>query len=629
MLIGRDGPQASHGARVLVGDYLAVREGENLLLTADTASDMAAVDAILSAADEAGAKATVAIMPQLPFQGALADPYIPEPVGAAAQSCDVWIDLAFPYLAGSHVHDQAIKAGRVRFVMITGLDGAGLACIYAGADQDLVYAVQSGFDDVALAGVGRQARITYPRRHRPQLHDRRARLQEAAAPRQAGHVHAAGLGRLLPRARKRARQGGAQVRVPRVLRPPARADHHHGGRPDHQGERRRRRALCDGTRAPARGPGRVRLRHPLHPRIPSRRPARHLPGYIYSSPDIFAEEKERIFMADWLCMGRVEAFATPGDYKTFDVMGDPIVITRGTDGALNAFSNICAHRGVEVAQGEGNMERFSCPYHGWTYDLAGKLIGASYMKDHKSFDPKACRMPPLQLDTWAGWVFVNFDMEAPPLETHLAEFAADFDFLRMGELRLGATLEAELECNWKLVVENIVDVYHMRVVHVETNGRFVTDKAFEFNLRQNGGYVWEYDAGPTTPSGEPIFGRIPWLADREPRFSISGFVRPNLTLFGRIDDVHPTVTWPVAPDRTRAVAYFLFPEESFADPAFETKVRGYTDQLSRTLDEDRDMVRSLQRAMATKRFTPGHMARLEVGVHHVINHYLDRMFTDG
>ena len=281
-----------------------------------------------------------------------------------------------------------------------------------------------------------------------------------------------------------------------------------------------------------------------------------------------------------------------------------------------------------MLQGEGNGKRFSCPYHGWTYDLEGKLIGAPHMKEHQRFDPKLCRLPPLQLDTWAGWVFVNFDMDAPPLRTHLADFAADFDFLRMGDLHLAPGHRSggwEVNCNWKLFVENIVDEYHVSVAHKDTIGRFMTDSS-EFTLHDNGGYLWEYDAGPSTPTGEALFDPLPWLADRPKRFSISGFVRPNLTLFGRIDSLSPIVTWPVAPDRTRVVGYSLFPEETLADPEFKTKRKGSWEISKRTASEDAFLIGSLQRAMAAKRFTPGYMARQEVGVHHVINYYIDRMF---
>ena len=160
LLISTDGLQASHGANALIKDFLGVREGESLLLTADTATDAVAIEAILIAAAGVGAKATVAIMPQLPLQGALADPYIPELVAVAARNCDVWLDIAFPYFAGSHVHDEAMKSERVRFVMITGLDGAGLTRIYGNADLDLLYEVQKSFDEIAAAALGKGCRIT-------------------------------------------------------------------------------------------------------------------------------------------------------------------------------------------------------------------------------------------------------------------------------------------------------------------------------------------------------------------------------------------------------------------------------------------------------------------------------------
>ena len=109
--------------------------------------------------------------------------------------------------------------------------------------------------------------------------------------------------------------------------------------------------------------------------------ALHVPGFIYNSEEVFALERERLFMKEWVCALRVEQVADPGDYVAMRLMGEPFIICRDKDGNLNAFANVCAHRGVEVASGEGNLEEFSCPYHGWLYDLQGKLIGAPYMKE--------------------------------------------------------------------------------------------------------------------------------------------------------------------------------------------------------------------------------------------------------
>ena len=140
--------------------------------------------------------------------------------------------------------------------------------------------------------------------------------------------------------------------------------------------------------------------------------ARHVPGYIYDSPEVFELEKEKIFMKDWLCVARVEEVEKPGDFMTFRIMGEPVVVTRDHDGHLNAFFNICAHRGVEVASGEGNTKEFMCPYHGWSYDLNGKLTGAAFMQEAETFEPTTCRLPALRLGVWAGWIILAYLVNA-------------------------------------------------------------------------------------------------------------------------------------------------------------------------------------------------------------------------
>lgn len=148
--------------------------------------------------------------------------------------------------------------------------------------------------------------------------------------------------------------------------------------------------------------------------------AHHAPSLVYTSPAVFELEKKRLFMKDWLCVARVEEVENPGDYLTHDIMGEPIIVARNSDGVLHAYYNMCAHRGAELVQGRGNVKRLKCPYHAWTYDLAGQLVGAPFMKETKGFDIADCRLRPLRLDTWAGWIFVSFDPNVAPLINFLA-----------------------------------------------------------------------------------------------------------------------------------------------------------------------------------------------------------------
>jgi Rieske 2Fe-2S family protein len=353
--------------------------------------------------------------------------------------------------------------------------------------------------------------------------------------------------------------------------------------------------------------------------------ASHPPGVLYTSPEIFEIEKQQIFMKDWLCVGRAEEVENPGDYMTTRILGEPVVIVRDKTGTINAFSNICLHRGVEIASGEGNKKVFSCPFHGWSYGLDGRLIGAPHMRETEGFDPANCRLPELRLGLWHGWIFISFDPNAVALEQHMASLEADFSFLQLDNYRLAIKTVNEVDCNWKLVVENLIDFYHLNVVHTTTNGRKFTKEAFEFSPRAGGGYMARFNSGPSTPSGEPIFGRAPWLDDLPQNFSTTGLLPPNFSFFARIDTIHPQICWPLSPTRTRAIVYTLLPRVYFDQPQFQERVKPYQDYQNTVLAEDRAMLESVQNGIASRAYRPGRMAHIERGVHHVINGYIDRM----
>lgn len=154
--------EAARGADVLVRDHFRVKPGECLVLTIDTMSDMAAAGAIMSAASAAGAKPVLAMVPRLPFQGKLADPYVPDALAEAVVNCDVWFDMTFPYLAGSAVHDRAMQAKRCRYLLLADLTAPGLHRLYGTAPLDQVFEVQQAFDAYVAAREGAECRITNP-----------------------------------------------------------------------------------------------------------------------------------------------------------------------------------------------------------------------------------------------------------------------------------------------------------------------------------------------------------------------------------------------------------------------------------------------------------------------------------
>ena len=354
--------------------------------------------------------------------------------------------------------------------------------------------------------------------------------------------------------------------------------------------------------------------------------ARHLPGEIYTSPEVLALEKERMFMKDWLCMARLEEIENPGDYITFRVLDEPVLIARAEDGEINAFANVCRHRGVEVATGQGNVKEFSCPYHGWLYDLKGHLQGVPFMKNVKDYDFQNCRLKTLRTAVWAGFIFISFNPDVEDFEDYVKDFDNAFGMLKMEECRLADKLVADLDCNWKLVVENFMDIYHVQTIHTDTFGGAIQLEDFNFETKKRGFFSAFYDAAPMVIGQETLFGKMPWMDKYPESFACTGIMAPNLQMFARCDDAQPFVIWPLAPDKTRVIVYTLMPEKNFEDPEFDKKLKDYVDFMVQVVGEDEEMVRSLQNGVGSRSFEPGPMSYLETSIHHLIKYNLERTF---
>ncbi len=354
--------------------------------------------------------------------------------------------------------------------------------------------------------------------------------------------------------------------------------------------------------------------------------ANHLPGYVYTSAEIYRREKEEIFLKDWLCIAREEELEAPGDYMTFRIFDEPILVARNRTGELGAYANVCRHRGVEVASGAGNTNEFSCPYHGWLYDLDGRLVGAPYMGQASGFDPSSCRLDGLRLDSWAGWVFINFDAGAAPLSDFVAEFERDFGWLGQAECRLAEKHEMTFECNWKLIVENLLDFYHVATLHQDTIGYGFDVTRMDLNNKADGRFSCFYQRESPMKDGKPLLDPLPALAGKSENLNSVGFLPPNFNIIFRPDYVRPFLIWPLAPDRCRLVAYPLFAREAFDKPGFAEAARTYRELHETTLVEDLEMVKSLQNACDSRNFVPGRMSKVEAAVHNTLNWYLDRMF---
>src|SRR5271163_3805225 len=140
-----------------------------------------------------------------------------------------------------------------------------------------------------------------------------------------------------------------------------------------------------------------------------------LPSYLYTEPDAFAAEKERIFARSWQVMGHRDQVANPGDYFTTELVGEPLLIVRDSGGTLRGFYNVCRHRAGPPAEGCGSRKLFRCAYHGWTYGLDGALLSATEIQGVEGFRSEDFGLMPVRTEEWFNLVLVNLDPEARPL----------------------------------------------------------------------------------------------------------------------------------------------------------------------------------------------------------------------
>jgi phenylpropionate dioxygenase-like ring-hydroxylating dioxygenase large terminal subunit len=192
--------------------------------------------------------------------------------------------------------------------------------------------------------------------------------------------------------------------------------------------------------------------------------ARGLPAEFYTSEDFLHYETEQLFRKEWLCLGRADAVAQPGDYFTLDLLGEPLLVVRSDDDNIRVFANVCRHRNMPVAQGAGNTQSFTCPYHAWSYATDGHLLRTPRMTLADA-ELVRCRLPELRSTQWRGFLFVSFDDDAQPLAPRLSGLDPILENYQTHEMQHVMTREETWQCNWKCLLENFMEGYHLSVVH--------------------------------------------------------------------------------------------------------------------------------------------------------------------
>ncbi|MEL6523093.1 MAG: aromatic ring-hydroxylating dioxygenase subunit alpha, partial [Pseudomonadota bacterium] len=188
-----------------------------------------------------------------------------------------------------------------------------------------------------------------------------------------------------------------------------------------------------------------------------------LPGQAYSDADFFAHECATVLRRGWHCVGRVDELPSPNDYLTLTLLGEPLIVVRDGD-VIRALSNVCRHRGMPVAEGSGNARRFVCRYHAWSYGTDGQLLKAPRM-ENAGFDPKTCKLGQFPCITRFGFIYVSLSEIPPEFDQGLDDLISRY---QPETYRIVHTASEVWRCNWKCLVENFMEAYHLSVVHPET-----------------------------------------------------------------------------------------------------------------------------------------------------------------
>jgi len=358
--------------------------------------------------------------------------------------------------------------------------------------------------------------------------------------------------------------------------------------------------------------------------------ARALPPKAYHSEAFYAFEKEAVFMHSWLCVGRVEQIAKPGDYIALTIVGEPIIVARGKKGQVSAMSALCRHRGHPVKQQcSGNADRFVCPYHKWAYDLEGNLIAAPHIvkKVPLAELKKEGPLPPLGVELWQGFIFVNFDRDAEPLAPTLAKLEPYFDGYPMKDM---VFIEARVEpypvpWNWKILLENYIEPYHTEFVHPVIHD-FAPSTGVQFDPWQDGDNAISRgvpflasgggltDKGWAAPASFPVIDSLSAKQKKQVAFCM---LPPTMNLIFTPDMICFGLVYPESPT-TLSVGGGLFTYGGWILPESTARLKDFDQRAARMMEGSRQLgeqdtsVNVAMQAAKSSRFAPsGRLCYLE------------------
>ena len=316
--------------------------------------------------------------------------------------------------------------------------------------------------------------------------------------------------------------------------------------------------------------------------------AHGLPGEAYTSDDFLRAENASLFRNSWVLAGFVHHLPRPGDVRPVRVAGLPLFLLRDAGDQIRAFHNVCRHRNLTLVEAAGNCGKLiRCPYHSWSYDLCGALKHAPYfgggMRElPEGFEPAQHGLVPVACAVWHDWIFINLAVEPMPFDDFLAPLKRQLGDVDVSDYRPVATLEfGEVDCNWKLLMENFIEPYHVQFVHRKTTEQPLDDHYTVIDEHCVGSAV-ELSAAQVANARAGTLGVTSHYLTLFPTF-IMGTYQP--------DQMGVYLHEPLAPDRTRQTRVIYTHRDS---PCSDAQIRGLETLWHNVHLEDHAMCRRMQ-----------------------------------
>jgi phenylpropionate dioxygenase-like ring-hydroxylating dioxygenase large terminal subunit len=216
---------------------------------------------------------------------------------------------------------------------------------------------------------------------------------------------------------------------------------------------------------------------------------RALPAWAYSHPHMTRLEYERILKPSWQVVCHISSIPSPGDFVTLDLGPDSVVAVRNSDGEIQAFHNVCRHRGARILDGNAKTQAghcpgtITCPYHGWSYKLSGELMGVPVRDSFPGLDRAQYSLKPVRMAIQFGFVFVNLGGDPAPLESIWGHFLGDFAAHHFETMQpLGPLYLEHWDVDWKIAMDNYLESYHVPIGHPGLFRMFTPDYDDQANL---------------------------------------------------------------------------------------------------------------------------------------------------